>query len=138
MKARDVMSHPVITLRPHLPTRAAAARLVTHGFRAAPVVTAEGVVLGIVTEADLLRGQSLNDEVATGPNPPVADLMTSGLVAVAPDDDVAGIGTLMLDRGVRVVPVLDHGHLVGIITARDVLRRTAWRELVRNGYGAAV
>ncbi|MFC4944968.1 HPP family protein [Pseudonocardia sp. GCM10023141] len=132
LTVRDAMSHPAITVRPHLSVRAAAARLVTHGFTAAPVVTAEGVVVGIVTEADLLRGRIPAGAAAVDPtpDPPVSDVMTIGPIAVAPDDDMAAVAALLLDHGVRVVPVLDRGHLVGVVTARDVLRRVASRELV--------
>jgi CBS domain-containing protein len=56
MLVTDVMSRNVVSVRPNMPTRAAAALLVVHGFTSAPVVTAEGVLRGIVTEADLMRG----------------------------------------------------------------------------------
>jgi CBS domain-containing protein len=59
MLARDVMSRNVVSVRPNMPARAAAALLVVHGFTGAPVVTAEGLLRGIVTEADLMRGQPL-------------------------------------------------------------------------------
>jgi CBS domain-containing protein len=56
MKARDVMSSPVIFLRPRVPADVAAALLVAHGYTAAPVVDEDGLVVGIATEADLVRG----------------------------------------------------------------------------------
>jgi CBS domain-containing protein len=57
MKARDVMTSPVITLRPSTPAPPAAALLCSHGFTAAPVVDAAGRLIGIATEADLVRGR---------------------------------------------------------------------------------
>ncbi len=125
MKALDVMSYPVISIRPHLSVHEAAARMVTHGFTAAPVVTAEGFVLGMVTEGDLLRGQVRRsaDPANSRTTLPVIEIMPAGLIAVRPDDDVADIATLLLDRGVRAVAVIDEGdHLLGIITRRDILR----------------
>ena len=61
MKARDVMTAPAITLRPDTPVRAAAALLISHGFAAAPVVDTHRRVLGVVTEADLMRGLVVPD-----------------------------------------------------------------------------
>ena len=56
MQALDVMSHPVVSLRPHLRTRAAAAVLVSHGFTSAPVVTAEGELVGVVERSLRITG----------------------------------------------------------------------------------
>jgi len=56
MKTRDVMSSPVITVGPETPIPAAAQLLVSHGYTAAPVVQ-DGRMIGIVTEANLLRDQ---------------------------------------------------------------------------------
>ena len=49
MRARDVMTSPVITLRPDVPVHLAAALLASHGFTAAPVVDQEHRVVGIAT-----------------------------------------------------------------------------------------
>jgi predicted transcriptional regulator len=131
MRARDVMSSPVITLRPDTPLHGAAALLISHGFSAAPVVTAEGRVVGIATEADLLRGR-ITPEGGTAPQrpePTVAMVMTESPLAFQPDDDLADVVSLMLDRRVRTVPIIDDGRLVGVVSRRDVLRCVARREL---------
>lgn len=130
MRARDVMSSPVITLRPDTPARAAAALLIAHGFAAAPVVEG-GRVIGIVTEADLMRGHIVPDGwVVEGlPDAAVGAVMTPAPVSVRPADDLADIVALMLDSGVRSLPVVDDGALVGIVSRRDVLRCVARSEL---------
>jgi CBS domain-containing protein len=129
MKARDVMSSPVITLRPDTPARAAAALLISHGFTAAPVVEAEGVI-GIATEADLMRARIVPDGwvVEEGPEPTVAAVMTPAPETMRPEDDLADVAALMLDRRIRSVPIVDGGRLVGIVSRRDVLRCIARRE----------
>jgi CBS domain-containing protein len=53
----------------------------------------------------------------------VADLMTRGVLSVAPEDSVRKAAELMLRYGVTGFPVLDHGKLVGMITEGDFLRR---------------
>jgi len=57
MRAQHVMSTPVVSIRTDSPARAAAALLVARGYSAAPVVDPDGHVVGIATEADLMRGQ---------------------------------------------------------------------------------
>lgn len=138
MNASDVMTNPVITLRPHLPTRAAAALLVSHGFTAAPVVDAEGRVLGMATEADLIRGRVLPEggPVEAAERDVVASVMTPGVVAMRSDDDLAAVVSAMLANGIRSVPIVDDGHLVGIVSRRDVLRCVARGELTAEEVGA--
>lgn len=88
MLARDVMSSPVITVRPDTPVHAAAALLVSHGFTAAPVADGGGRVVGIVGEADLVRGRIVPDgwavDVDQLPEQTVAAVMTSPPTVVPP------------------------------------------------------
>ncbi|NMH99313.1 HPP family protein [Pseudonocardia acidicola] len=132
MKARDVMSAPVITLRPDTPARAAAALLVSHGFTAAPVVDAERRITGIATEADLVRDRIRPEgwpRAAERPDPPVERVMTPVPVTMRPEDDLADVVSLMLEEQVRSVPIVEDGVLVGIVSRRDVLRVVARGEL---------
>ncbi|MFC5237861.1 HPP family protein [Pseudonocardia zijingensis] len=131
MRARDVMSSPVITLRMDTPVSAAAALLVSHGFTSAPVVDAENRVVGIATESDLVRGRIRPegwppDERA---EPLVGAVMTPSPVGMRPEDDLADVVELMLGKRLRSVPIVEDGELVGIVTRRDVLRAVARREL---------
>jgi CBS domain-containing protein len=130
MNAADVMTRPVITLHANTPVSAAAALLISHGFTAAPVVDA-GRVVGIATEADLMRGRIVPDGwiVEELPEPTVAAVMVPEPLTMRPDDDLAEIVAHMLDRGIRSVPIVDEGQLVGIVSRRDVLRCVARREL---------
>jgi CBS-domain-containing membrane protein len=135
MRAKDLMSSPVVAVRPDTPVKQAARLLVTHGYTALPVVDGEDNVLGILTEADLVRGRILPDPralIADNPPPPaepaaslVAGSMTADPVMVAPTTDAAAITKLMLDRHLRALPVVDGGRLVGIVTRQDLLRTIA-------------
>ena len=87
----------------------------------APVVTAEGMLRGIVSEVDLLRARPT---VSQGPAEHIAtaaDVMTPQPVTVRPTDELAEVAAVLLDRGVRAVPVVDGERLVGILSRRDVL-----------------
>ncbi|MGI5132841.1 CBS domain-containing protein [Pseudonocardia sp. CA-107938] len=131
MRARDVMTRPVITVGPRTPVHAAAALLVAHGFGGAPVTDADGALVGIVTEADLVRGR-IPAEGRPGTTPPettVADVMTTAPLTARSADDLAELVATMLETRTRSVPIVDDGALVGIITRRDVLRCVARREL---------
>jgi CBS domain-containing protein len=132
MLATDVMIRNVVSVRPSMPARAAAALLVVHGFTSAPVVTAEGVLRGIVTEADLMRGQPLPDpeHTDTTPDTTAGEVMTPDPRTMRPIDDLSDVVAVMLANGIRSVPIVEDGRLVGIISRRDVLRCVARRELV--------
>ena len=61
MRARDLMSTPVITVTPETSVKQAASLLSSHGFTALPVVDDYDCLVGIVTEADIVRGRLPRD-----------------------------------------------------------------------------
>jgi CBS domain-containing protein len=132
MKARDVMTSSVISVSPDMPVPAAAALLSSHGFTAAPVVDVGGQLVGIVSEADLVRSPVVPDWgiVQGHPDPTVEQVMTSTPTTMRPGDDLAEVATAMLNARIRSIPILDGGELVGIVTRRDVLRVVAHRQLI--------
>jgi CBS-domain-containing membrane protein len=135
MRARGLMTRQVVTVGQDAPVKEAARLLVTHGFAVLPVVGADDRLLGVVTEADLLRNRILPDPrelihnrppEPTPPAPPeVAGVMTTEVVTATPDTHVAELGRLMVDRHLRAVPVVDGDRLVGIVSRVDVLRTIA-------------
>jgi CBS domain-containing protein len=127
MQAQDVMNRTVITVRPHMPVDAAAALLLSHHVTSAPVVTAEGMLRGMVSEVDLLRAQPVPDALTAPPKSTVkaADVMTPHPVTVRPTDELADVAALLLDHGVRAAPVVESGRLVGIVSRRDILTSIA-------------
>jgi CBS domain-containing protein len=132
MKARDIMTSPVVSVSPDTPVPAAAALLDSHGFTAAPVVDGDGQLVGIVSEADLVRSPVVPDwwQVQREPDPTVEQVMTSAPTTMRSADDIADITRVMLDARIRSIPIVDDGELVGIVTRRDVLRLVARRELI--------
>jgi len=124
VKVREVMTHPVVSLRPQTTVDRAAEVLVSHGFRSAPVRTAEGDVLGIATEADLVRDRVV--PAAEGTHT-VADVMTPAPLCVGPDEEISEVALQMLRTGDHSVLVMEHNRLVGIVTSRDLLSVLAGR-----------
>ncbi|GLZ49641.1 CBS domain-containing protein [Actinomycetospora sp. NBRC 106375] len=126
MRVQDVMTRTTVTVGPDTPVHAAAELLVHHGFTLLPVLAADGVLVGVIGESDVLRGRVLDDPRSGGadddPPPPrtVREVMTRDVRTVSAWSDVADAVAPMIDRGLRSLPVVSEGALVGIVTRRDV------------------
>lgn len=126
----DVMSREVVTVGPQTPFKTCADLMRVHEVSALPVVGVGNHVVGIISEADLMRvaaaavqepGLAAHREDVT---PPVAGgLMTRDVVTIRPGSTIAAAARLMADRHVKRLPVVDAGNrLVGIVSRADVLR----------------
>ncbi len=130
MRAQEVMTTDLVTVAPDTSAKVAAELLADRGFAALPVVDAEGRVVGIVAEADVLRGRLPRDprlhllrrEDDTEPPALVSGIMTAEVHSVEASADVADIARFFVDARIRSVPVTDRGRLVGIVSRRDLLR----------------
>lgn len=130
MRVRDIMSSPVYTVRADSPVEDAAAVLAAHSIAAVPVLNEAGRVVGMVSEADVLRnrvptdpGVHPVDDTGEQARPgSVAEVMTGWVVTANPADDVSDIARIMLENEIRSVPVVDDMTLVGIISRRDIMR----------------
>lgn len=132
MRARDIMTRPVITVHAGTSVRQAAALLTRHGITAMPVLDTEDRLVGMVSESDLLRNRLPHDPrshlrrdlAAPAPDPPgtVAEVMTRPVVSMSDNADAADLAELMLDYDVRSVPIVAGATVVGIVSRRDLLR----------------
>lgn len=122
MHARDIMTRTVVTVSPDVPVVRAARTLSDRGFTALPVVDDNGELIGIVTEADLIRNRFPGGEHTEAPGLTVGDVMTSPVIGVSHDTDVSVIARTMLTGQCRCVPIVDGTTLVGVITRRDIVR----------------
>jgi CBS domain-containing protein len=129
MRTADVMTRPVLTVRADDSIEQAAALLAGNATTAAPVLDAEGDLIGIVSEGDLLRVRMAREPDATRQGPAqrhaviVADVMTRNVVVMTPDADLTDIAKAMLHHAVHSVPIVsDAGQVVGIISRLDLLR----------------
>ncbi|RSD11647.1 CBS domain-containing protein [Amycolatopsis eburnea] len=128
MRARDLMTTPVITVQPSTSAKEAAELLAAHGFTALPVVDDDRLV-GIVTEADLIRGRIPADpryvhepHAAPQAGKTVGDLMTTPVTAMSTGTDVADLCQALVDARIRAMPIVDGSAVVGIVTRGDVVR----------------
>lgn len=134
MLAREIMTSPVVTVQPDLSIREAMRLLDRQDITAAPVVDEEQRLVGIVSEADLLRGGMSQDpraharpieERGEGAGDTVADVMTAGVRTVREGTDASDIARMMMDTGVKSVPVTRGQRVVGIVSRRDLIRALA-------------
>ncbi|MFJ5993273.1 HPP family protein [Lentzea sp. NPDC092896] len=120
MRARDIMTSPAITVTPVVPLKGAAALMVSHGFTALPVVDDDKQLIGIVTEADLVRGGYLEEGGTV-----VADVMTTPAVAMDAAAPAEMLARVMVDDQRRCVPIVDGSAVIGVVTRRDLVRAIA-------------
>jgi CBS domain-containing protein len=85
------------------------------------VVAKNDTVLGIISERDIVHAFSHHGEAVASMS--VKDIMTHGLITVAPEDDLNRVMRMMSRHRVRHLPVLRNGKLAGIISIGDVVKR---------------
>ena len=119
---RDHMDTVVPTLTPDTGMTAAVDFLLDKHVTGAPVVNAEGALVGIITEKDCLRLVATGDAGALPPRGTVRDFMTTDVTQVAPDMNIYFVAGLFLKAHYRRLPVVEKGKLVGAITRFDILR----------------
>ena len=123
MIARDIMTRNVHTIHPGASAQEAAHLLSQEHISGAPVVDANGKVIGIVTEADIIS--KVNREGLY-----VADIMSHEVIAVGEETTVSEIAMLFAERKIKRVPVLHDGKLVGIVSRADIVHAVAQGHLV--------
>lgn len=125
MRARDIMTTHVVTVRPDAAVVDAATVLTGRGFTALPVIDDQGELVGIVTEADIINRRFTGTQQPGQPHTAsetVADLMITPVIGVSQDADITVVVNEMLTNKRRCIPVMDGTALVGVITRRDVVR----------------
>jgi len=132
MRAKDIMTYPVHIVRQNASVESAAHLMTAHAVTALPVVDLEGLLVGMVSESDLLWHRVPSDATADAlphldSDPShrpgmVAEVMSAYPVVTAAEADVADVAEAMLEYDVRSMPVLDGCRIVGVISRRDILR----------------
>jgi CBS domain-containing protein len=140
MNAADMMTAPVVTIGPEASVRDAAWMMLTHRISAVPVLDRQGRLIGILSEGDLLRraetgterrrswwgmfglgSAELAAEFVKTHGRKVADVMTRDVVTGHEDTPAHEIAHLMETHGIKRVPIVEDGKLLGIVSRADFL-----------------
>lgn len=128
-RVADVMSHGVITVTVDIPVLQAWQQLTEHGVSQAPVVDARGLLVGLLTRAELLNLERL-------PQPdtntlvwrallaqPVSEIMWTPVPAAARETDIRRVARVLIDTHLPGLPVVNEAGMVeGFVSRTDILR----------------
>ena len=133
LTVRDLMTQNPRSVSPDTPVRVAVLDMVRSGVGGLPVVDETNRVVGMLSERELLRhllSHYLPRAGGDSPTPPpatakrtVRDVMTRQVLCVAPEQPLAEVASLMLNKDVDRVPVVKNGLLVGFLTRGDIVRK---------------
>ncbi|HET9921701.1 MAG TPA: CBS domain-containing protein [Ktedonobacteraceae bacterium] len=123
MIASDIMTRKVCTISPEASAQEAAQLLYQKRISGAPVVDAEGRLIGIITEADIIS--KVHREGLR-----VGDIMSHEVTVVTEDTSVGEIAQLLTERKIKRVPVVTDGKLVGIVSRADIVHAVAEGHLI--------
>jgi CBS domain-containing protein len=139
MRIRDILRRKgaeVVTIGPHQTVHAAIQSLVNHNIGGLVVTRADGSVVGIITERDILRESAERSDRLKDTR--VADIMTSEVIIGVPDDELEYVMGIMTKNRIRHLPVLDGEKLVGIVSIGDLvishLRQTEFENRMLKDY----
>jgi CBS domain-containing protein len=144
MKAADVMVSNVITVGPDAQLQDVAQTLLANRISAMPVVAADGKLVGIISEGDLMRRvesgterrrswwlemltgrEALAVEYVKEHSRKVSDVMTREVITVKPETPLGDIATLLERNGIKRVPVVQNNKVVGIVSRANLLQALA-------------
>ena len=148
LSVRSIMTSSVISLKENDSLHRASITLAVNGISGAPVVDEREHLLGIISSMDILRfikgykdkmkidkpaillavplDEDIEDEDLRRAyreisETKVGEIMTREVYSVSPDDKLIDALELMLDKGVRRLPVVEKGRVVGIISRKDMV-----------------
>lgn len=144
MLAKQFMSKPVIAVKPDTPAHVIASILGEQNISGVPVIDDKGRLFGVISEGDLLRRAGETKETSgkwwlkdiADPDAAArdyvkargqraADIMSRGIISINEDTSIADAAQIMSLNGVKRLPVLRDGAVVGMLTRRDIVRALA-------------
>ena len=150
MKAREVMTSPVVSATQDMPVRDIARLLLESHISAVPILDTGGAPVGMVSEGDLIgrdetepdarrewwlallaEGEALGGEFLAAlrrPDRVASDVMAKPVITVSEDTDTGEIARLLQAHRIKRVPVVRNGRLVGVVSRENLLRLLAKEE----------
>ncbi|MFA6054642.1 MAG: CBS domain-containing protein [Thermodesulfovibrionales bacterium] len=150
LKAKDIMTKEVITVKPETTIEELARLLMKQQISGAPVVDDKGKIVGVVTENDLISKNSrlhiptilrlfdayiplgtskMESDIRKMAASTVEDICTKEIITVDEEASVEYIATIMTEKRIHILPVVREGKLVGIIGKKDMIKGIAAERL---------
>ena len=142
MKAHEIMRRDLSSVEVDTPIAEVIHLMEQSGLASLPVVDEEGVLVGIISERDLIRAalpgylemlhsasflpslNQLSQRLKEMASEPVSKYMHSDVISVRPEDEDLQIADTLIRNELKQLPVVDEeGHLVGVIRRIDLLYR---------------
>ena len=144
MQAADVMVRDVVTVHPETDVADAVKLLAERDVSALPVVDAQGTLVGIISEADLIHRVEIGTEkhrprllesltgattlaadFAKSHGKKVGEIMTTGVVTATEDASLAEIASLFERHRIKRVPIVRDGQVVGVVSQSNLIQALA-------------
>lgn len=147
IKASDIMRTEVATVTPDMTVEELGRLFIEKDISGAPVVSAEGKLLGIVTENDLISrnkrlhiptvlrlfdafiplegSKAVEEEIRKIGAQSVSDICVTKVITISEDTPIEEIATIMSEKRLHLLPVLKEGRLVGIVGKREMIKSIA-------------
>lgn len=144
LTAKDIMTKDVITVQDETSVAELAKLITSNNISGVPVLSETGNLIAVVTESDLIdQSKKLHiptvitilDSVFYLENPDkmesemkkmagtkVADICSSSVTTITPDTPLDEIATIMAEKSIHTLPVLDNSKLVGVIGKKDIIK----------------
>jgi CBS domain-containing protein len=151
MKARDIMTRDVITVRPNTSVRDIASLMVEKHISGVPVLTDDDTMVGIISQSDLLHraevgterkhkwwfrtfadSSALARDYAKAHGLTAHDVMCRYVVSVRDDAELGDVADILDKHRIKRVPVMQQGRLVGLITRGDLVRALSQVQATRQ------
>lgn len=129
---RDIMTHRVVSVPPEATVRSTLDLMLRRRLSAIPVVGDKGEVLGMVTDTDVMRAllplipRAGSEDAEPSGEPedrPVREIMTRSVLCVSEDLGVRELASMMINKDVEQLPVVNAGSIAGIVHREDIVRK---------------
>ena len=130
LTAKDIMEQSVLAATPRASLRDVASQLVTNQISGMPVAADDGRVIGVITEADIIRALLEGKRIE---NLTASDVMTGPPITVDQNTSLEDVMKSLEDNRIVRVPVTNDNILIGIIARRDVIKAVLEPEFLTFG-----
>ncbi|MBI4758698.1 MAG: CBS domain-containing protein [Chloroflexi bacterium] len=144
MKVKEIMATEVVSVGPETRVNEIARLMLERQVSGVPVIDDSKAVVGIVTELDMIvrnarlhfptyirlldstfyleSPQHFGEELRRALGTTAKDIMTQNVITVGPEAEVEDVATLMVEKRVNPIPVVEDGRLVGIVSRTDLIK----------------